>query len=129
MWRTRPVGPSQPDFLNAAALIDWPAGLRPLLERCRQLEAAAGRDRTREEHWGPRTLDLDLLIAASAVCRGPELDLPHPRMHQRRFALEPAAELVPDWVHPFLGLTIEELVEKARRREPDAVILTEPFKR
>ena len=122
VWRTRPVGPSQPDFLNAAALIDWPAGPRPLLDRCRELEAAAGRDRTREERWGPRTIDLDILIVASAVCRGPELDLPHPRIHERRFALEPAAELVPDWVHPFLGLTIEELAEEARRREPDAVI-------
>jgi 2-amino-4-hydroxy-6-hydroxymethyldihydropteridine diphosphokinase len=122
LWRTRPVGPPQPQFLNAAALIDWPAGPRPLLERCRELEAAAGRDRTREERWGPRILDLDLLIAASTVCRGPDLDLPHPRLHERRFALEPAAELVPVWVHPLLGLTVEELAEKARRHEPDAIL-------
>jgi 2-amino-4-hydroxy-6-hydroxymethyldihydropteridine diphosphokinase len=122
IWRTRAVGPAQPDFLNAAALIDWPAGPRPLLERCRELEAAAGRDRTREERWGPRTLDLDLLIAASVVCRGPELELPHPRMHERRFALEPAAEVVPNWIHPLLGRTIEDLAITAREREPDAIL-------
>ena len=122
MWLTRPVGPPQPEFLNAAALIDWPARPKGLLERCRELEAAAGRDRTREERWGPRTLDLDLLIAASAVCRGPDLEVPHPRLHERRFALEPAAELVPNWVHPLSGRTIEALAEEARLREPDAIL-------
>jgi 2-amino-4-hydroxy-6-hydroxymethyldihydropteridine diphosphokinase len=122
LWRTRPVGPSQPDFLNAAALIDWPAGPRSLLSRCRELEVLNGRNRKQEERWGPRTLDLDLLIAASVVCRGPHLEIPHPRLHERRFALEPAAEIVADWVHPALGLTIEELVEEARRNEPDAIL-------
>ena len=122
LWRTRPIGPSQPDFLNAAALIAWPAGPRSLLHRCREVEADAGRNRAGEERWGPRILDLDLLIAASAVCRGPNLDLPHPRLHERRFALEPAAELVPDWVHPLLGLTIGELAARARQRDPDAIL-------
>jgi len=122
LWRTCPVGPPQPDYLNAAALIDWPAGPGSLLHRCRELEVVAGRNRAQEERWGPRDLDLDLLIARSAVCRGPDLELPHPRLHERRFALESATELVPDWVHPLLGLTIEELAEGARHREPDAVL-------
>ena len=122
LWRTRAVGPSQPDFLNAAVVIEWPMGPRSLLDRCRELEVAAGRDRPQEERWGPRTLDLDLLIAASAVCRGPALELPHPRLHQRRFALEPAAEVAPDWVHPLLGLTIEALAEQSRQNEPDAIL-------
>lgn len=122
LWRTRPVGPSQPDFLNAAVLIDWPAGPRTLLEHCRELEIAAGRDRAHEERWGPRILDLDLLLAASAVCRGPDLALPHPRFHQRRFALEPAAEVAPDWRHPLLAQTIRELAIAAREREPDAIL-------
>jgi 2-amino-4-hydroxy-6-hydroxymethyldihydropteridine diphosphokinase len=121
LWRTRPVGPPQPDFLNAAALLDWPAGPRSLLDRCRELEAVAGRDRAREVPWGPRTLDLDLLLATSAVCRGPVLELPHPRLHERRFALEPAAEVAPNWVHPLLGQTIKELAGQARHREPDAI--------
>ena len=122
LWRTRPIGPSQPDFLNAAALIDWPFGAKSLLHRCRELEVVAGRDRAQEERWGPRILDLDLLIARSAVCRGPDLEIPHPRLHERRFALEPAAEVAPNWVHPILGLTIEALAENARQSEPDAIL-------
>jgi 2-amino-4-hydroxy-6-hydroxymethyldihydropteridine diphosphokinase len=122
LWRTRPVGPSQPEYLNAAALINWAAEPRSLLDRCRELEAATGRDRTQEERWGPRALDLDLLIVASMVCRGPDLKIPHPRLHERRFALEPAAELAPDWLHPFLGQTVEELAIVARGQEPDAIL-------
>ena len=122
LWRTRAVGPAQPDFMNAAALIDWSSGPRHLLDRCREIEAAADRNRAQEERWGPRTLDLDLLIATSAVCRGLVLELPHPRLQQRRFALEPAAELVPNWVHTRLGPTIEELTDRARQREPDAIL-------
>jgi 2-amino-4-hydroxy-6-hydroxymethyldihydropteridine diphosphokinase len=122
LWRTRPIGPSQPDFLNAAAVVDWPTNPRRLLVRCRELEQAAGRDREREERWGPRVLDLDLLIASRVVCRGPRLQVPHPRFHERRFALEPAAELVPEWLHPMFGLTIGEMAVEARRREPDAVL-------
>lgn len=122
LWHTRPVGLSQPDFLNAAAVIDWPARPRFLLDRCRELEEAAGRDRVREERWGPRPLDLDLLIAPAVVLRGTDLQIPHPRFHQRRFALEPAAEVAATWIHPLLGLTIEQLAERARRREPDAIL-------
>jgi 2-amino-4-hydroxy-6-hydroxymethyldihydropteridine diphosphokinase len=122
LWRTRPVGPSQPDFMNAAALIGWPGEPRSLLDRCRELEIDAGRNRGEEERWGPRILDLDLLIADSMVCRGPALELPHPRLHERRFALEPTAEVAPGWLHPLLGLTIEELARRARQREPDAIL-------
>ena len=122
LWRTRPVGPPQPDYLNAATLIDWPAAPGALLHRCRELEVVAGRNRAQEERWGPRDLDLDLLIARSTVCRGPDLEIPHPRLHERRFVLEPAAEVAPIWVHPLLGLTIEELAENARQSEPDAIL-------
>jgi 2-amino-4-hydroxy-6-hydroxymethyldihydropteridine diphosphokinase len=122
LWRTRPVGPPQPDYLNAAAVVSWPAGPHSLLARCRQLEAAAGRDRSTGERWGPRALDLDLLLAEDLVCRGPTLELPHPRFHERRFALEPSAEVAPDWRHPLLGLTISELVNRRRAREPDAIL-------
>lgn len=127
LWRTHPVGPSQPDFLNAAILVAWPHGPGHLLGRCRDLEVSEGRDRDQEARWGPRVLDLDLLIARSAVRRGPILELPHPRFHERRFALEPAAELVPDWMHPLLGRTIEELTAEARHREPDAIVDRGPW--
>ena len=129
LWRTRAIGPPQPDYLNAAAVIDWPKGPRSLLVRCHELEATAGRDRSLEERCGPRHLDLDLLLAEAAVCRGPALDVPHPRLHERRFALEPAAEIAADWIHPLLGLTIEELAEEARRREPDAILDVLEFER
>jgi len=122
LWVTRAVGPPQPDFLNGAIVIDWPAGPRSLLSHCLELEAEAGRDRAQEERWGPRALDLDLLLAEGVVCRGPNLELPHPRLHERRFALEPAAEIAPNWVHPLLGWTIEDLVTAAREREPDAIL-------
>jgi len=122
LWRTRAVGPPQDDFLNAAVLIEWPAGPHNLLTLCQELERAAGRGRSREERWGPRTLDLDLLLAESLVCRGPSLELPHPRFHARRFALEPAAEVAPDWIHPLIGRTISDLADGARDTEPEAIV-------
>jgi len=127
LWLTRPVGPPQPDYLNATVLIEWPTSLRSLLSRCQELEAAAGRDRFAGERWGPRILDLDLLMAQNTVCRGPQLELPHPRFHLRRFALEPAAEVAPGWVHPLIGQTIEDLVTAAREREPDAILEVSSF--
>ncbi len=122
IWKTRPVGPEQPDFSNAAAVINWPAGPGALLARCRQLEIDAGRNRETEQRWGPRVLDLDLLVAERIVCVGPELELPHPRFHERRFALEPAAEIAPGWRHQLLGHTIEELLAKAREQDPHGII-------
>jgi 2-amino-4-hydroxy-6-hydroxymethyldihydropteridine diphosphokinase len=127
IWRTRAVGPPQPDFLNAAVLIEWPSDPHALLTRCLAIEVAAGRERSREEKWGPRTLDIDLLMADNIVYRGPKLELPHPRLHQRRFALEPAAEVAANWIHPLLGLTVEELTEEARQREPDAILSVSNF--
>jgi 2-amino-4-hydroxy-6-hydroxymethyldihydropteridine diphosphokinase len=127
LWRTRAVGPPQPEYLNGAIVIDWPGGPRSLLNRCLELEAEAGRDRAQEERWGPRALDLDLLLAETVVCRGPDLELPHPRFHHRRFALEPAFEVAPEWTHCLLGRTVTELVHEARDRDPEAIISVSPF--
>jgi len=129
MWRTRPLGPDQPDYRNAAALLRWPGDPLDLLHRCRELEAAAGRRRDTEDRWGPRVLDLDLLVARDLVWRGPELEIPHPRLHERAFALVPAAELVPDWVHPIAGRSIAELAKEVRAADPNALISSEPFER
>jgi 2-amino-4-hydroxy-6-hydroxymethyldihydropteridine diphosphokinase len=127
LWRTRAVGPPQNDFLNAAAVIDWPAGPHHLHARCQDFERAAGRKRSSEGLWGPRTLDLDLLLAEALVCRGPSLEIPHLRFHTRRFALEPAAEVAPGWVHPLLGKTVSRLSEDARSRDPGAILETFDF--
>ena len=123
VYRSAAVGPGeQPDYLNAAAVIHWPGDLPALLARCRELEVAAGRDRATEERWGPRVLDLDLLLADGVVCRGPMLEVPHPRFHERRFALEPAAEVAPEWVHPLLGRSVSELAEAARPAVDDGTV-------
>jgi len=122
LYRTRPIGPQQANFLNSAAVLDLGCPPSWFLESCRRLESDASRDRAGEERWGPRTLDLDLLLAESLVCRGPTLTLPHPRLHERRFALEPAAEVAPDWTHPFLGRSISDLANDARDRDPDAIL-------
>ncbi len=109
LWRSAPEGPPQADYLNAVALVEFGGHPLALLAICRRLEAEAGRDRTREERWGPRPLDLDLLIAPGIVISSAALELPHPRLAGRRFTLAPAAELAPDWVHPRLLRALGDL--------------------
>jgi 2-amino-4-hydroxy-6-hydroxymethyldihydropteridine diphosphokinase len=123
LYRTRAVGPPQPDYVNGAALLQTDADPLSLLRQCRSIEKAVGRCREDEQRWGPRVLDLDLLMVDHLVRRGPMLELPHPRFHQRAFALVPAAELVPDWIHPLIGRTIGNLADDARREEPDSVVV------
>jgi len=121
LFWTRPIGPSQPPYANAALVLATCLPPGRLLDRCRELETAAGRDREREARWGPRPLDLDLLIARGLVHRGPWLELPHPRFAERRFALAPAAEVAGGWLHPLLGRTVSDLAAAAAAREPTAV--------
>ena|ERR687896_1297825 len=100
---TDPVGfVDQPPFLNAAAAVETDLSPRELLERLLAVERTLGR--TREgPRFGPRTIDLDLLLYGDAVVSEPGLDVPHPRLHERRFALEPLAELDPGLVVPGRG--------------------------
>jgi 2-amino-4-hydroxy-6-hydroxymethyldihydropteridine diphosphokinase len=106
---TEPVGgPPQGRFLNAAVVVDTELDPRGLLELARELERAAGR--VRVERWGPRTLDVDLLLCDDRVVREDGLRVPHPRLAERRFVLEPLAEVAPDWVVPGTGRTVEDLL-------------------
>lgn len=102
LWETAPVGDvPQGDYLNAVVILDTIRGPGPLLEQLLAIESAAGR--LRGERWGPRIIDLDLLLYSDAVIDTPGLQLPHPRMHQRRFVLAPLAEVWPDAVVPGRG--------------------------
>lgn len=109
LWETAPVGgPPQGDFLNAVAVLHTVLGPRPLLDGCLEIERSAGRER--RERWGPRVLDLDLLLYSDAVIAAPGLQVPHPRMLDRRFVLAPLAEAWPGAVIPGHG-PVEELLE------------------
>lgn len=110
VWLTPAVGPPQPDYLNAAVVVDLPYHPLRLLASCQRLEEEAGRHRRNELRWGPRVLDVDLLLAPNLVLVHPCLELPHPRLPQRAFVLLPACEVASDWRHPRLGTTLAELL-------------------
>jgi 2-amino-4-hydroxy-6-hydroxymethyldihydropteridine diphosphokinase len=96
VYETAPVGgPEQPDYLNAVVGVDTTLSPRELLVLAHRLEAEA--DRVREEHWGPRTLDVDLLLVGDQEVAEPDLVVPHPRMTERAFVLVPLADLDPAW--------------------------------
>lgn len=99
---TEPVGVvDQPPFLNGAVAITTALGPRDLLDLLLEIEQSLGR--VRDERWGPRTIDLDLLVYGDEVVDEPGLRVPHPRLRERRFALEPLAELQPDLAVPRWG--------------------------
>ena len=108
---TRPVGgpAAQPAYLNAAAVLQTSLPPQTLLAEFQQVEADLGRQRV--ERWGPRTVDIDLLLYDNLTLDTPNLVIPHPRMAWRRFALEPAAEVAPEMVHPATGWTISQLLD------------------
>ena len=94
-FTTAPVGgPEQPDYLNAICLAESEMPAADLLALLHGIEKVLGRERI--EHWGPRTIDLDLIQYGSILSCADELTLPHPRAHERRFVLEPWAQVEPD---------------------------------
>jgi len=92
---TKPVGgPEQPDYLNAVCILESDLPATDLLAVLQGIEKSLGRERN--ERWGPRTIDLDLIQFGSLLSAADELELPHPRAHERRFVLEPWFEIEPD---------------------------------
>jgi len=109
---TEPVGyEDQPRFLNAAAKLATTRSPRELLELLLSIERALGRVRGEGPRYGPRTIDLDLLVYGNETIDEPALVVPHPRLHERRFALEPLAELDPELVVPGRGSVSALLAE------------------
>ncbi|MEW6354907.1 MAG: 2-amino-4-hydroxy-6-hydroxymethyldihydropteridine diphosphokinase [Planctomycetota bacterium] len=106
---TAPVGgPPQGKFLNAAAEVRTALAPEELLDRLQAIERNLGRERTVK--WGPRTVDLDILLYGDVVIQTERLTVPHPLMHERRFVLGPLNEIAPGAVHPVFGKTVSELL-------------------
>jgi 2-amino-4-hydroxy-6-hydroxymethyldihydropteridine diphosphokinase len=109
-YSTEPVGgPQQPDYLNAVCLLESDLPALDLLSLLHGIEKSLGRERN--ERWGPRTIDLDLIQYGSLLSSADELQLPHPRAHERRFVLEPWHEIEPDALLLTHG-KISELLEQ-----------------
>ncbi len=124
MVETDPVGgPDQPPFLNGAAALRTVLSPGRLLLALHRIEAAHGRDRSVEQRWGPRRLDLDLLLYGDLVVAEQGLTVPHPRLHERSFVLDPLAIIAPRVIHPILGVSIECLRDRLAGRGPEYATL------
>jgi 2-amino-4-hydroxy-6-hydroxymethyldihydropteridine diphosphokinase len=111
LFDSAPVGPPQARYLNAVVALD--CGLPPqrLLTILQRIEQDLGRRRD-SVRWGPRTIDLDILLWDGEVIADANLQVPHLELHKRRFALEPLVELAPDLKHPVLGTSMKELLTR-----------------
>ncbi|MCO6044020.1 2-amino-4-hydroxy-6-hydroxymethyldihydropteridine diphosphokinase [Aeoliella sp. ICT_H6.2] len=119
---TEPIGGpvGQGGFTNAVAKLQVDCSPRQLLTALHAIEHDFGR--LRDEHWGPRTLDLDILLIEDRVVQSPLLEVPHPRMSYRPFMLDPAVEIAGQWRHPTLDVTLADLAKRLHEGD-DAILL------
>lgn len=124
LYETAPVGgpDNQGPYLNAAALIRTALSPAQLLEAVQGVEAE--RQRERIIRWGPRTLDLDILTYGEFVSDDPDLTLPHPRMHERRFVMMPVCDIAPDLPHPRLGRSMLALLRELPAEPDDLTVVS-----
>ena len=109
LYRTQPVGPvEQPPFINAVFSLEPEIGPQELLSLLLEIEQKMGR--VRKERWGPRVIDLDLLFFGGEIIKEQGLEVPHPRLHERRFVLAPLVEIAPGFVHPVIKKSVSELL-------------------
>lgn len=103
---------NQPPFINAVLEIKTKLDPQQLLEACQEIEAALGRER--EIEWGPRTIDIDILLYDGEIISAENLQIPHPLMHERLFVLRPLREVAPNLIHPVLEKSIDSLYEERK---------------
>ena len=107
-YRTKPVGPPQPDYINGCITFPYAGEPETLMQLLLDIELEFGRER--KVHWGARTLDLDLLLLGQQVRTTEFLTLPHPRMSDRAFVMVPLREIYPHWIHPLQKQSVEQLL-------------------
>jgi len=113
VYETDPYGKvDQPKFLNAAVQIETSLEPSELFEEIKKIEATAGR--SRNERWGPREIDIDILIYDGLVFESDSVKVPHPEIEKRKFVLVPLREIAPDLVHPVTGLNVEEMAAQCQ---------------
>ncbi len=111
---TAPLGPSRRRYANAVLRAFWPESAESLLALLKGQERAFGR--RRGQRWGARVLDCDLLVFGAARISAPGLEVPHPRLHQRDFVLQPFDAVWPDWRHPLRQQTVQQMRHRLLRR-------------
>jgi len=123
LYRTAAIGPAQAPYLNTAVRVRWPdVTASELIATVLEIEALLGRDRRGEPRWGPRTIDLDVLVWGDRIVREPGLDIPHPRLAERRFALVPLIALVgEDFVLPGSGERLGALEQRVHAQALEEV--------
>ena len=113
LYETEPWGvKNQNWFLNIIVEIKTDLSPQDLLLKCMSIEKTLGRNRDKEQRWGERTIDIDIILYNKDVVNTDMLTIPHPRMHQRAFVLVPLLELIPDFIHPVLNKTISDLYDE-----------------